>query len=102
VNDAGSATVVFQVTLGEGDCGVLTGPHTFTSSTGTIAVFTTAAIYPFPPPTPPRSFASGNWRVVGATGAYAGLRGHGKVFATADFTNGQITIAREGRIKRDD
>lgn len=98
VNDAGSATAVFRVTPGEGGCGDLTGPHTFTGANGTITVFTTAEICPFPPPTPPRSFARGKWRVVGATGDYAGLRGHGKIVATADFTNGQITIARDGRV----
>jgi hypothetical protein len=98
VNDAGSATAVFRVTPREGGCGVLTGPHTFTGANGTITVFTTAAVCPFPPPTPPRSFARGKWRVVGATDAYEGLRGHGHVLATADFTNGQITIARDGEV----
>jgi hypothetical protein len=101
VNDAGSATAVFTATPSEGGCGVLTGPHTFTSSAGTITVFTKATICPFPPP-PPRSFARGNWHVVGATGVYAGLRGRGKIFATADFTNGQITIARDGKVQRDE
>lgn len=100
VNDAGSATAMFKVAPGGGGCGVLTGPHTFTAMTGTITVFTTAAVCPFPPPAPPRSFARGTWRVVGATGAYAGLRGHGKIYATADFTNGQITIARDGKVGR--
>jgi hypothetical protein len=98
VNDAGSSTATFQVTPGEGGCGVLTGPHTFTGANGTITVFTTAAVCPFPPPTPPRSYARGTWRVVGATGVYSGLRGHGHVYATADFTTGQITIARDGNV----
>jgi hypothetical protein len=102
VNDAGSSTAVFRVVPGEGGCGVLTGPHTFTGANGTITVFTTAAVCPFPPPNPPRSFARGKWRVVGATGAYAGLHGQGHVFATADFTNGQITIARDGQVGRGD
>lgn len=98
VNDAGSATATFRVTPGEGGCGVLTGPHTFTGAGGTITVFTTASVCPFPPPNPPRSFARGKWRVVGATGAYAGLRGHGSIVATADFATGEITIARDGRV----
>ena len=100
VNDAGSATAVFRVTPGEDGCGVLTGPHTFTGAGGTITVFTKAAICPFPPPTPPRSFARGTWRIVASTGAYSGLHGHGKVIATADFTTGQITIARDGNVDR--
>jgi hypothetical protein len=98
VNDAGSATAVFRVVPGKGGCGVLTGPHTFTGANGTITVFTTADVCPFPPPTPPRSFARGKWEIVGATGAYAGLRGQGHIVATADFTNGQITIARDGKV----
>jgi hypothetical protein len=99
VNDAGSSTAVFRVVPGEGGCGVLTGPHTFVGSNGTITVFTTAAACPFPPPTPARSFAIGKWRVIGATGDYAGLHGQGRVFATADFTTGEITIAREGEVE---
>jgi hypothetical protein len=98
VNDAGSATAVFQVSHRAGGCGTLTGPHTFTGANGTITVFTRAAVCPFPPPTPPRSFARGTWRVIGATGDYAGLRGQGRIFATADFTNGEITIARVGEV----
>lgn len=102
VNDAGNSTATFQVTPGNGGCGTLTGPHTFTGANGTITVFTRADVCPFPPPTPPRSFARGKWEVIGATGAYAGLRGHGQVYATADFTTGQITIARDGKVQLGD
>ena len=102
VNDAGLATVVFRISPGEGGCGLITGPHTFTGSGGSITVLTTADICPFPPPNPPRSFVRGIWRIVGATGSYTGLHGHGNVFATADFTNGQITIARDGEVERGD
>jgi hypothetical protein len=102
VNDAGSSSAVFRVVPAKSGCGTLTGPHTFTGARGTITVFTTAAICPFPLPTPPRQFARGTWRVVGATGAYSGLRGRGSIFATADFTNGQITIARDGHVQLDD
>lgn len=101
VNAAGSASATFQVVPGKGGCGVLTGTHTFTDAGGTISVFTRADLCPFPPPTPPRSFARGKWEVVGATGTHAGLKGHGKIVATADFTNGQITIARDGKVKGD-
>lgn len=98
VNDAGSATAEFRVVPGDAGCGVLTGPHTFTGANGAITVFTRASVCPFPPSTPPRSFARGKWRVVGATGAYEGLHGQGRVYATADFTNGEITIARDGEV----
>lgn len=96
VNDAGSSTAEFRIIPAAGGCGIVTGPHTYTGEHGTITVFTRAAVCPFPPPTPPRSFARGKWHVVGATGDYAGLRGKGKIFATADFTNGELTIARDG------
>jgi hypothetical protein len=105
VNEAGTATAVFRVVPGENGCGVLTGPHTFTGARGTITVFTRASICPFPPPappTPPRSYARGSWRIVAATGAYAGLSGRGSIVATADFTNGQITIARDGTVQLDE
>jgi hypothetical protein len=51
---------------------------------------------------PDTPIARGQWRVVGATGVYAGLQGRGKIYATADFTNGQITIARDGTVGRDE
>jgi hypothetical protein len=102
VNDAGPATATFRVTPGKGGCGVLTGPHTYTGSAGTITVFTKAEVCPFPPPNPPRSFASGTWRVIDSTGGYAGLHGRGKIVATADFSTGEITIARDGEVERDD
>ena len=102
VNDAGTSTAVFNVRPGKGGCGVLTGSHTFTGAGGTITVFTNADFCPFPPPTPPRSWVRGKWRVVGASGGYAGLHGHGHIFATGDFTNGQITIARDGEVERGD
>lgn len=101
LNDAGTAMATFRVTPGKDGCGVLTGPHTFTGSAGTITVLTRGVICPFPPPNPPRSLASGMWRVIGSSGAYAGLHGHGKIVATADFVTGEITIARDGEVERD-
>jgi hypothetical protein len=102
VNDAGVATATFQLTPGSNGCSVLKGAHTFTSATGTITVFTKGLLCPSSTLNPPRSFASGTWRVTGASGAYAGLHGHGKIVATADFTTGEITIARDGEVERDE
>ena len=65
-------------------------------------LFTKAVICPFPPPNPPRSFASGTWRIVNSSGGYAGLHGRGKIVATADFTTGEITIARDGTVEPDE
>jgi hypothetical protein len=42
----------------------------------------------------------GKWHVVGGTGAYAGADGKGRIIATGDFGTGEITIARDGKIKR--
>lgn len=104
VNDAGIATATFQLTPGSNGCSVLKGPHTFTGATGTgtITVFTKGLLCPSSTPNPPRSFASGTWRVIAASGAYAGLQGHGKIVATADFSTGEITIARDGEVERDE
>jgi hypothetical protein len=96
VNDAGSGTATFTVVpYGDGK-GLLTGTHVLTSSSGTITIETTAFVRPFPPPTPPRAMAEGTWKIVSGTGAYADLEGRGKVYATADFTTGEITIVRDG------
>lgn len=102
VNDAGIAMATFRVTPGTDGCGVLTGPHTYTGSAGAVTVFTTGVLCPFPPSNPPRAFATGSWRVIGSSGAYQGIHGHGKVLATADFSTGEITIARTGEVERDE
>jgi hypothetical protein len=102
INDSGAATATFRVVPTKDGCGTLTGPHTYVGSSGTITVFTKGVLCPYPPPTPPRSFATGTWRVIAGSGAYTGLRGRGRVIATADFGTGEITIAREGEVERDD
>lgn len=96
VNDAGSGTATFTVVPQGDDIGLLTGTHVLTGSSGTITIETVAFVRPFPPPTPPRVMAEGTWKVVSGTGAYADLEGRGKVYATADFTTGEITIVRDG------
>jgi hypothetical protein len=96
VNDAGSGTATFTVVPAGDDRGLLTGTHVLTGSSGTITIETTAFVRPFPPPSPPRAMAEGTWKIVSGTGAYADLEGRGKVYATADFTTGEITIARDG------
>jgi hypothetical protein len=94
VNDRGSATAVFSVD----DRGNLTGTHTLNGSQGTIVMATRAKVRPFPPPTPPRVFMEGRWSITGGTGAYADLEGRGKILAVADFTDGRLTIIRDGRV----
>ena len=94
VNDSGSATAVFSVD----SRGNLTGTHTLNGSHGTIVMATRAKVRPFPPPAPPRVFMEGTWTITGGTGAYADLEGKGKILAVADFTDGRLTIIRDGRV----
>lgn len=96
VNDAGSATATFTLVPRGDDMGLLTGRHVLTSSSGAITIETTAFVRPFPPPTPSRVMAEGTWKIVSGTGAYADLEGRGKIYATGDFTTGEITIVRDG------
>jgi len=94
VNDAGAANVTFALVADGDGKGLLTGAHVLTGSAGSITVETKAWVRPFPPET--RIMAEGTWKIVAATGAYAGLKGRGKVYATADLTTGEITIVRDG------
>jgi hypothetical protein len=98
VNDRGPATATFSVD----SRGNLTGTHVLEGSEGTIVMATRAKVRPFPPPAPPRVFMEGTWRITSGTGAYADLEGKGKILAVADFTDGRLTIIRDGRVGPDD
>ncbi len=98
VNEAGSVAATFSLVPVRGGCGRLTGTHVLTGANGTISVQTDALACPYPPGTPPRSFVRGGWKVASGTGAYAGLRGKGRIYATGDFGTGVITIARDGKL----
>jgi hypothetical protein len=100
VNEAGTVAATFTLLPEKGGCGRLTGTHVLTAPSGTISVGTDALACPYPPKAPPRSFVRGKWFVVGATGAYARLAGKGRILATGDLGTGEITIARDGKIKR--
>jgi hypothetical protein len=95
VNDRGSATATFSVDTR----GNLTGTHVLNGSGGTIVMATRAKIRPFPPPTPPRVFMDGRWSITGGTGDYIDLRGKGSILAVADFTDGRLTIIRDGAVE---
>jgi len=100
VNEAGSVAATFTlVPVKKGGCGSLTGTHVLTGAAGTLSVRTDALACPYPPSSPPRSFVRGKWHVVGGTGAYAGVAGKGRIIATGDFGTGEITIARDGKVK---
>jgi hypothetical protein len=98
VNDRGPATATFSVD----SRGNLTGTHVLEGSAGTIVMATRAKVRPFPPPTPPRVFMEGTWSITSGTGAYADLEGRGKITAVADFTDGRLTIIRDGRVSSGD
>ena len=100
INEAGTVAATFSLLPEKGGCGRLTGVHVLTAASGTISVRTNALACPYPPNAPPRSFVRGKWSVVGATGAYAGLKGKGRILATGDFGTGEITIARDGKVRR--
>lgn len=99
VNDRGAATATFSVDPSSGN---LTGTHTLNGSQGTIVMATRAKVRPFPPPTPPRVFMEGRWSITSGTGAYADLEGRGEILAVADFTDGRLTIIRDGRVESGD
>jgi hypothetical protein len=96
LSDAGSATASFTL-VPEGNYGKLTGTHILNGSAGTITIETAARVRPFPPEE--RAMVEGRWKIVGGTGAYARLHGQGKVYATGDFTTGEITIVRDGTVR---
>ena len=93
LSDAGSATATFTLAP-DGNHGRLSGTHVLTGSDGTITIETNAHLRPFPPQE--RARVEGSWKIVGGTGAYARFHGQGKVYATTDFTTGEITIVRDG------
>jgi hypothetical protein len=97
INDAGSATA--QVSKPDSH-GRGAGTHTLTSSAGTLTLDEDVLIQPLPPPTPPRLMIEGDWELVAATGAYAGLKARGKVYATVDRAKNppEITFVRAGRL----
>lgn len=72
----------------------LSGTHVLTGSDGTITIETNARLRPFPPQE--RARVEGGGKIVDESGAYARLHDQGKVYATTDFTTGEITIVRDG------
>lgn len=95
INDAGSATAA---QLNVDPTGRGTGTHTLTCSAGTLTLDEDVQIQPFPPPTPRRLMIEGTWKLVAATGAYAGLKARGKTYATVDRAKDppEITFVRDG------
>jgi hypothetical protein len=91
--------VTFTLTPSGDDRAFIDGDHILTGSLGTLVVRTHAMVFPFPAT---RAFVEGRWVVVSGTGAYAGMQGGGSVRAVGDFTNGTVTIIREGAVNGPD
>jgi hypothetical protein len=94
INDAGDATA--QVSTNQNN-GHGTGTHTLTSLAGTLTLDEDVRIQPWPPPTPRRMMIEGTWKLIAATGAYAGLKARGKIYATVDRVKDppEITFVRD-------
>ncbi len=95
ISDTGTATSDFTVTPIGDDRAVLEGDHVLSSAVGTMVVHSRVTLFPYPSP---RVIAQGTWKIVAATGGYAGLQGHGKSLAVGDFTTATATIMRDGEV----
>jgi hypothetical protein len=100
---AGTTTGTFSISGAVGDAGALTGNYRFAGlghlktgspnaieadqtlagANGTISIAIVGLYGPFVDGV---TTGEGQWRIVGGTGAYAGLQGEGSWTATADFT----------------
>jgi hypothetical protein len=98
INDAGNANAKVSQPDSQGRGA---GTHTLTSPAGTLTLNEDVKIEPYPPPTPRRVMIEGDWELVAATGAYAGLKARGKVYATVDRAKDppEITCVRAGRVQ---
>jgi hypothetical protein len=98
ISDTGTSVSDFTVTPISDGRALLQGDHVLTSATGTLVLRSRVTLTPFPGP---RVVAKGTWRIVGATGGYAGLEGSGKSLAVGDFTTATATIMRDGELEED-
>jgi hypothetical protein len=101
INDAGTAQATFTVEEQGQERGRVKGTHVLTNAAGdgTITLDFQAWLRPFPPPTPPRQvMVEGTWKLVAATGRYAGRKASGKLYGTADRTVSppQVTTVYDG------
>ena len=94
-SDSGSVSVTFTLTPSGDDRAFIDGDHVLQGSLGTLVIRTHATVFPFPAS---RAFVDGRWVVVSGTGTYAGMQGGGSIRAVGDFTNGTVTIVREGAV----
>jgi hypothetical protein len=99
VRASGESTVehLAVTPLGEGDRGRLNGTQTFTTARGTIVTHfrgTASAI------STPNQWGEGRWRIVRATGEYAGLRGGGRFTIVVNLEANALIGTATGRVRR--
>ena len=95
VRDAGTVTGQSSVTpFGNGDDGQLEGTVTLVGGLGTITEEFSGIAGPLGTP---HTAARGTFQIVGGTGAYAGIAGHGTFTTVADFADNQAVRIDDGQ-----
>jgi hypothetical protein len=95
VRDSGTMTGHSTVTpFGTDDYGRLEGTHTLVGHLGTITEETDGIVGPLGAA---HTAAHGTFRIIGGTGAYAGLHGQGTFVTVADFSSNQAIRIDDGQ-----
>jgi len=96
ISDKGVAEGQVTSFTQSGDVGRFTATNTFHGSDGTIEISLDGSTGPLSGGV---HLAEGTWLVVSGTGAYAGMRGHGKFTAVTNEVTGELTGIDEGVVK---
>jgi hypothetical protein len=98
VDDAGSSTVqdLALEPFGRGDRARLSGVQTFAGALGTV---TTRFEGVASDVSQAHQYGQGRFRIVAATGAYAGLRGHGEFTIVVDAAGNHLIGTETGRVR---
>jgi hypothetical protein len=97
VNDSGSAQAdVTSFTPRPDNMASFEATETLTGSKGDITLALRGTTGPLDSP---NHVARGQWKVVGGTGAYAGLSGHGTFTAVTNQVTGALTAINQGKVR---
>jgi len=98
--DSGASTVpTFTVTrIGNSDRGHISGRQQFAGQKGTIFTHFEGVTFPFGNP---HAIGEGRFTILSGTGAYAGVRGHGKFLIVVDFTTSQLIGTSTASVESD-